>query len=175
MQSKHGELKAKLERCGYPPGLVATAMSSAMSLNKDELRVVKDKKPTNDVIAFVHTFDPGLPQLFPLIQGFTSSLFTSRELKPIFGDTRIINSQREPASLGRMLQHSKYEGSSVANNASGVKKCGMLGCGCCEDILEVKSFYFRNSGITFDIKTPMNCTVRNLIYVIQCKDCGDST
>ena len=55
---------------------------------------------------------------------------------------------------------------------SGVKKCGMIGCGCCEDILEVKSFYFRNSGITFEIKTPMNCTARNLVYVIQCKGCG---
>ena len=41
-----------------------------------------------------------------------------------------------------------------------------------EDILEVNSFYFRNSGINFQIKSSMDCTVRNLIYVIQCKNCG---
>ena len=146
-------------------------MNSAMSLNKDDLRVVKQTEATNNEIAFVHTFDPGLPQLFPLIQGYTSRLSTSRELKPIFGETRIINSQREPPSLGRILQHSKYEDSTVAIDGTGVNKCGR-GCGCCEDILEVKSFYFRNSGITFEIKTPMNCTVRNLVYVIQCKKCG---
>ena len=59
----------------------------------------------------------------------------------------------------------------MAIDGTGVNKCGR-GCGCCEDILEVKSFYFRNSGITFEIKTPMDCTVRNLVYVIQCKGCG---
>ena len=36
----------------------------------------------------------------------------------------------------------------------------------------MNTFYFRNSGVTFEIKTPMDCTVRNVIYVIQCKNCG---
>ena len=66
---KHRELEAKLERCGYPAGLVATATRSAIILCKDDLRVVKEKEPSSNEIAFVHTFDPGLPQLFPLIQG----------------------------------------------------------------------------------------------------------
>ena len=56
----------------------------------------------------------------------------------------------------------------------GVKRCGIKGCGCCEDILEVSSFYFQNSGINFEIKTPMNCTVRNVIYVLQCKLCSQT-
>ena len=171
---KLSELQAKLERCGYPRGLVATACQTALTLDTTDLREVKEKdlslKPKE--IAFVHTFDPGLPQLFPLIQGFTSRLYTSRELKPIFGETRILNSQREPSSLGHLLQHSRFEDSTLAANNSGVKKCGVPGCGCCEDILEVKSFYFRNSGVNFEIKTPMDCTVRNLIYVTQCKNCG---
>ena len=165
-------LQGKFERCGYPRGLVATAMRNAQSLNKYDLRVVKEKEPASDEIAFVHTFDPGLPQLFSEIQGLTSRLYTSRELKPIFGETRIINSQREPPSMVLQLQHSRFEDPSVATAESGVKRCGYRGCGCCEDILEVSSFYFRNSGITFEIKTPMNCTVRNVIYVIVCKLCG---
>ena len=169
---KLGKLQARLDRCGYPPGLVATAMDSAQSLNKYDLRAVKDKEPSCNEIAFVHTYDPGLPQLFPLIQGITSRLYTSRELKPIFGETRIINSQREPPSLGLQLQHSRFEDSAVAIDQAGVKKCGHRICGCCEDILEVSSVYFRNSGITFKIKNPMPCLVRNLIYMIQCKLCG---
>ena len=68
------------------------------------------------------------------------------------------------------MQHSRFDDSSLPVIDAGVKKCGVIGCGCCEDILEVTSFYFRNSGITFDIKTPMDCTVRNVIYVIQCSD-----
>ena len=171
---KLDELRSKFERSGYPPGLVATAMRNAQALNKSELRVIKDKEATSNEIAFVHTFDPGLPQLFPLIKGITSRLYTSRELKPIFGDTRIINSQREPPSLGLQLQHSRFEDSTVAVGHSGVRKCGHVGCGSCEDILEVNSFYFRNSGITYEIKSPMSCTVGNLVYVIQCKLCGQT-
>ena len=55
---------------------------------------------------------------------------------------------------------------------AGVTKCGRNKCASCADILEVSSFYFRNSGINFEIRTPMDCTVRNLIYVIQCKKCS---
>ena len=166
------QLQAKLKRCDYPQGLVATAMHNAILLNKDDLRTTNNTVSDSKVIAFVHQYDPGLPQLFPLIKEYTSRLYTSRELKPIFGDTRVINSQREPCSLGRMLQHSKFDDSTLTNNDCGVKRCGIGKCVLCKDILEVNSFYFRNSGITYEIKAKMNCLVRNIIYVIQCKKCG---
>ena len=121
-------LQAKLERCGYPQGLVATACECAKTLNVKDLRTLKHKETTSNEVAFVHTYDPGLPQLFPLIQGFTSRLYTSRELKPIFGETRIINSQREPSNLVHLLQHSRFEDSTVKVNGTGIKKYGIIGC-----------------------------------------------
>ena len=173
VKTKLNELAERLRRCGYPQGIVVAACKKAMFLNLEDLRKVKEKECEKNIIAFVHQYDPALPQLFPLIKELTSRLFSCKELKPIFGDTRVINSQREPLSLGRMLQHSKFEDDSLAGNNAGigVKKCGIRGCGCCEDILEVDSFYFKNSGINFTIKTPMTCTVRNVIYVLQCKAC----
>ena len=169
---KMDQLRAKLIRCDYPQGLVSTAIQSAIILNKDDLRVIKDAESDSKVIAFVHQYDPGLPQLFPLLKEYTSRLYTSKELKPIFGNYRIINSQREPCSLGRMLQHSKFDSSTQGIDDFEVKKCGVKKCGVCNDILEVDSFYFRNSGITFNIKAKMTCLVRNVIYVIQCRKCG---
>ena len=173
VEKKLKTLGERLQRCGYPQGVVVTACQKARFLNIDDLRKTKEKNIVNNEIPFVHQYDPSLPQLFPTIKELTSRLFSCRELKPIFGETRIINSQREPPSLGRMLQHSKFEENSIASNDSGigVTKCGMRGCGCCADILEVSSFYFANSGINFEIKTPMNCTARNIIYVLQCKAC----
>ena len=38
--------------------------------------------------------------------------------------------------------------------------------------MSVDSFYFRKSGITYNIKHPMTCTTRNLIYATICKNCG---
>ena len=92
-------------------------------------------------------------------------------MKPIFGDTRIIDSQREPLSLGRLLQHSRFDDSTLTSSTPGSHKCG-LGCVLCNDMLEVNSFYFCNSGINFEIKISMNCISRNLIYVTQCKNCS---
>ena len=142
----------------------------------DDLRRVKEIETPNNEIAFVHQYDPSLPQVFPRIKELTSRLSSCRELRSIFGDTRIINSQREPQSLGRLLQHSKFEETALTESGTsvGVKRCGMRGCGCCDDILEVSSFHFQNSGINFEIKTPMNCTVRNVIYVLQCKRCSQT-
>ena len=165
------ELRSKLERCKYPQGLVATAIQSAMILNKDELRQVKDTEPSLNEIAFVHQYDPSLPQLFPLLKEYTSRLYTSRDLKPIFEGTRIINSQREPLSLGRLLQHSRFNDPERPLTTPGSRKCGMA-CALCRDILEVNSFYFCNSGIDFEIRARMDCTSRNLIYTIQCKHCS---
>ena len=51
-------------------------------------------------------------------------------------------------------------------------KCGHPRCKCCPDMLEVNEIYFRNSNIWFKIKTKMDCTVRNLIYVIICRNCS---
>ena len=38
----------------------------------------------------------------------------------------------------------------------------------------MNELYFRNSGITYKIKTKMDCTTRNLIYLILCRGCGHS-
>ena len=168
---KLDQLQARLRRCDYPQGLVSTAMQNAMLLTKDDLRTTSKDESDSRVIAFVHQYDPSLPQLFPLVKEYTSRLHTSRELEPIFGDIRIIDSQREPSSLGRMLQHSKYDDPTLTVDDPGVSKCGN-DCVLCDDILEVNSFYFRNADITYEIKTKMNCLVRNVIYVIQCKKCG---
>ena len=74
-------------------------------------------------------------------------------------------------SLGRLLQHSRFDDPTLPFSNRGARKCGP-GCVLCKDIVEVDSFYFTNSGINFEIKTRMDCTVRNLIYVIQCKKCS---
>ena len=173
VQDKLRALNGRLSRCGYPQGIVSTAFKSALALRKDDLRKSKSEDENKYVLPFVHQYDPTLPQIFSRIKELTSRLFSSRELKPIFGNYRLIDSQREPLSIGSLLQHSKFD-SSLTISSGGVTKCGIRGCACCEDILEVSSFYFENSGINFNINFKMNCTVRNVIYMIQCKKCNQT-
>lgn len=175
-QVKLGELSDKLVRCGYPVGLVNSAAQRAMSMTREDLRKVKEVTKRDEVIPFVHVYDPSLPQLFSIIRDLTSRLYTNRHLRTIFAPYRIINSQKEPLSLGRQLQHSRFEDRTITweGGRTTVTKCNRTGCRSCQDILEVSSLYFPNSGILFSIKTEMNCTARNLIYVLFCKKCDYS-
>ena len=171
---KLSNLEAKLQSSGYPQGLVKTATREALLLNVEDLRKRKVKDLTNNEISFVHTFNPALPQLYSEVKSLTSRVFSTKELRPIFGGTRIIKSQREPPSLGRLLQHSRFDELPVAVEGTGVTKCGHSKCESCKEILEVNELFFRNSGVTFKIKKSMNCLVRNVIYALFCNGCGNS-
>ena len=99
-RKKMDELSAMLSAGGYPVGLIKSAVQAAMALSVSDLRNHKKSKSTDDnVIAFVHTYDPTYPGLLREIKSIISRLFTSRECRPVFGDTRIIDSRREPRSL----------------------------------------------------------------------------
>ena len=98
----------------------------------------------SEEIPFVHTFDPALPQLFGIIKEITSRLYTNRELMKIFSNTRILDSRREPRSLGRILQHPRFEKLSddtENTEVTKITKCGRPGCRTCEDIAEVNSTF----------------------------------
>ena len=166
------KLKEKFLKARYPVGVIETAISSAEKLNIEDLRNTKNKEKNENVLTFVHTYDPSLPQLAPLVKEYISRIYKSGETKHIFQDCRFINSQREPLSLGRILHHSKFDESSQAREGSMIHKCNFRGCKTCEDILEVDSFYFSNAGINFYIKHPMSCIVRNVVYATICKNCG---
>ena len=124
------------------------------------------------MVTFVHRFHPSLPQIFQEVKKLITRLSSSRSLRPIFGETRFISSQTEPLSLGGLLQHSRFDERRVVPDGPKITKCGHRGCRCCPDILETSELYFRNSGITWQIKTTMNCAVRNVIYCVICKSCG---
>lgn len=171
---KLSNLETKLLNSGYPIGLVKTATQQALQLDVEDLRRRKVKDLVSNELAFVHTLDPTLPQLFSEVKSLTSRLLTTRELRPIFGGLRLINSQREPLSLGRMLQHSRFDELAPADDQSAVTKCGHPGCKSCLEIMEASQIYFRNSDITFNIKKRMDCLARNVIYVLFCLGCERS-
>ena len=174
-RDRMNDLSAKLLAGNYPVGVVNTAVQDAMALSTPELRNYKPKdKSEDDVVAFVHTFDPTRPGLLQKVKEIVSRLYTSSQTKHIFGNMRIIDSRREPFCLKRVFQRSRFNEPGRLIVDTPVSKCGQRGCRLCEDILEVESVFFDSSGIRLVIKTPMNCLVRNVIYAIWCKKCNKS-
>jgi hypothetical protein len=173
-ESKMAELSTRLLAGSYPEGLVRSAVQSAMMLSTSDLRKQREKKNGDDIITFVHTFDPAHPDLFGRIKDLVSRLFTSVECRHIFGGTKIIDSRRETASLLRKFQHSRFDESWSTENNRGVIKCGGKICKLCSEIIETDTVFFNNVGFAFKINTKMDCTVRNVVYALFCGGCTQS-
>ena len=169
-------LAKKLANSNFPLGMVRTAIMSAFNNDPKDLRKQSLNKSSDEVdsISFVHFYDPSLPKIFSEVKTLISRIFTSGDLRPIFGGVRIVDSLREPSNLTRTLQHSRFDGSSGADHLTGVSRCGHRGCMTCGEIMEVNELYFCNSDISFKIKSKMDCTVRNVIYALFCQSCNQS-
>ena len=76
------------------------------------------------------------------IKELVSNLYSSLECIPIFGDTKIIDSRREPSNLLRMFQHSRFDETWTAGNAGGVSRCNTPNCKLCENIIETRGRYY---------------------------------
>lgn len=168
------ELKSKFKLGNYPQGLVNSAVQNAMMLSPLELRMQEKHAKDDDIITFVHTFDPAHPELIWKIRSLVSRLYMSVDTMQIFGDTKIIDSRREPSNLLRIFQHSRFDESGSAARIKGVSKCNMPRCKLCEDIIETDSIFFNNLGCNFRIDAQMDCTVRNVVYALFCGGCAQS-
>ena len=164
-------LSSKLRNAGYPEGVVNCAVASAMALSSSELRNSKNVSEDDGAIAFVHTFDPAHPSLLREIKNRISRLFTSTECRAIFGNTRIIDSRREPKNLLRILQHSRFDETGSTVYEKGVLRCGLKNCKLCLEIIETDLICFSNANCTFRVNARLDCTARNVIYALFCGGC----
>lgn len=168
------ELSLKLLSAGYPEGLVHSAVQEAMTLSITDLRQKMGKQNEDDIITFVHTYDPAHPDLMREIRSVVSRIFTSVECRAIFGGTKLIDSRREPSNLLRLLQHSRFDESGGTFKTWGVTGCGLKNCKLCGEIMETDSVWFANAGVSFRIRATMDCNVRNVIYALFCGGCAQS-
>jgi len=76
-------------------------------------------------------------------------------------------SRRQTPNLKSMLTKADLN-----RNKGGSSKCNDKRCGTCAHINECSSFTFKND-MSFNIKYPMNCKSKNLIYVITCNGCKE--
>ena len=168
------ELALKLKRSSYPPDTINLAIHQAMQLKTKDLLLKTDKPDQVESIAFVNTFDPFYPTLFAEVKSHFRKLKTNFETKPFFENVKLINSLTNSNNIKNMFQHSKFDFSGNKQTIPrGVTKCNAPKCKTCENILEVNSVFFKNTGITFQIKTPMNCLARNVVYYIICNKCKE--
>ena len=91
-------------------------------------------------------------------------------MKTIITKNPLLKSKRQPHKLLRFLTKARFENTIVENT---VQKCGRSNCGLWKHLQEGKEFKFANKKV-FKVNTKMNCEVKNVIYVITCRGCGEN-
>ena len=164
------DLKQILLRKQYPAEIIDYGANKALTQTTEELRRVREQATENNLLCLVTTYNPNNPQVFQLVRKTLPMLNQNSSLKSIMSKTKVIHSQREPRNLKRMLTNSYF--SSQKDTDPEVKICGTKQCGTCPYLEQGKEFTFSATNETFRIKHSMNCTSRNLIYVITRAGCG---
>ena len=155
----------KLKR-RYALHLISTGIAKARSIDKTELRKVKEKTQ-NNILPFISTFNPKNPNAFKLIQQHIPILMKDKKMKDILQTHRFIKSQRQSKSLKMILTRAEFK---TTYTSPSVKKCDRHNCGTCHYLNEGPSITFAN-GKTFTVKHNITCSSKNLIYVITCSGC----
>lgn len=163
------ELKSWLFKCGYPCDITNSAILKVSNIPQEVLRQ-KVNNQENDVLAFVHTFNPKNPDVYEKIIGILDNLKKLPQFGNIFKNARFIKSQKQPQNLGQLLQKSDI---SQINKTSGCNKCKQNRCATCKFILEGREVEFSHANKTFILYRNFSCNSTNLIYKITCKGCNE--
>ena len=161
------ELKSFLIKQKYPLQIIEHGINRAMSLDKDVLRTVKEKSEEK-IIPYVSTHNPQDPEMFQVILDNVPILKEDDKMRNILTKYKLIKSKRQPYNLKRLLTKAKF----TSNNTPKVTKCNKPTCGLCIHLLEGHSFTFR-CGKNFTIHENMSCDVKNVVYVMKCRGCGE--
>ena len=90
------------------------------------------------------------------------------KMRKILSNCKFIKRKRQPYNLKRLITKawltSKY--------TCEVRKCTKPNCGLCIPLIEGNLFQF-NCGMNFKIHEDMTCEVKNVIYVMKCRGCGE--
>ena len=172
---KLGNLKIVLLKQGYPKSLIENSIEKAKNIPLEELRHPKEKQSAKEPLAFVSTHNPRNPDMFKIIKETISLLDASPKMKKALAKYKLINSKRQPKNLKQMLTRAKF----IANQANPINdvdsfkvtKCQNKRCGTCPLLLETSTIKFKNTDEIFNIKTKMDCSIKDTIYLIKCAGC----
>lgn len=163
------ELKTFLIKQKYPPKLIEDSIQKIRSLNrKDLLKTYETNSNEHNKVPCVTTFNPHNPEIFPEIRKNKSILLRNERMKKIYDNKTFLKSKRQPPNLKKLLTKAKF--TNQPRKQFEVTRCHEPRCGLCKHLKEGPSFEFKDR--IFSVNADMTCTVKNVVYVIECRGCG---
>ena len=114
--------------------------------------------------------------MFQAIRNTISLLDASPKMKRAMANSKLLNSKRQPPNIKQMLSRAKVT-SNIASSQTHYKRTRKLTkwnnktCRTCPLNLQCNEIKCKNSNKPFIIKSRMDCTATNIMYVIGCTGC----
>ena len=161
------ELSVFLRQQNYPKSIIDEGIRKAKSLTSEEFRAPKQLPLNQRALPLVITHNPNNPQVVASIKQDIQFLNNSTRMKEILERTPLVISRRQPKNLKHQLTSAEFRSTKPIAT---INKCGEPRCGTCCHIVTGHSIKLKN-GKVWEIKTPMDCRARNIIYLMLCNKC----
>ncbi|XP_070208302.1 uncharacterized protein [Littorina saxatilis] len=171
-RSRCTELKGKLEKRGYPTGLINAAVETVGARSRDSvLQYVNSNQPKADRVPFVIRHNPSNPPLGRWLKGFMPVLHTSARMKKAVPNPPIVG-ERNCYNIRNLLMPS---GLPPSQNLTPVSSAGCHSCPgcvlCAGHLRDTTTFSSVVTGQSFHIRDCLSCTSTNVVYLIDCEKC----
>ena len=163
------DLEAWLKERGYSDKLVRKQILQARKLKRTDL-LNKSKDKTNDKkLVFNITYHPALSKLKTVMSNIHILLTPDKEHTKVFKDVPIIGFRRAK-SLKDLLVRAKVP--SLSKNEGSCGPCNKPRCKICPRISKSTTFQSFSTKRVYHIRPEyLNCTSKNVVYLISCKTC----
>ena len=161
-------LKTYLQKRNYPIDILSEVVQKASNLTFHEALNTKTTD-SQDIIPFVCTYNPSLPNIGKIINQYWGLLkiSTSQSVRHLHKSKPIVAYKR-PTNIHDILVHSKMNKSAVSYN---VTKCNRRRCSHCLTINESDCFTSITTSCVHKIRQNLSCISTDVIYLITCKKC----
>ncbi|CAJ0939001.1 unnamed protein product [Ranitomeya imitator] len=128
-------------------------------------------------INFSTVYSPQYAEIIQIVKKYVPILYSDVKLAHILDRTHIRYLAKKAPSLRDILSPSLYlhskltAGNSAWLTYKGFFKCGHHPCKTCNFVRKTTSFTSSVTGITYPIRTHMNCNSEGVIYLIECDLC----
>ena len=165
------ELKDLLLSREYKPSFIDSAIEKARNVPRREALKKVTKEKQSDRPVFVIHYDPRLPSIPAIIKKHWRSMIQDPRLKEVFPKPPLVAYKR-PKNIRDKIIRSKVPplpSSRPKRELKGMKKCNK--CSACPFVKEGKTTQSRSSNYRQDINSTVDCTTKNIIYLLGCRKC----
>ena len=82
--------------------VVEKGIGKALAIPQEQLRSENLKKK-DDILPFISTYNPNIPNMFLKVSKIYTNLQTSKTLSKIFAKQKLVDCKRQPSNFKRLL------------------------------------------------------------------------